>query len=163
MNIENAVLDTLKRITVNIEELIGLALQVHTTTQAKSVDAEAEAKAKAEEEQKRQHIDSVWSDKQQMLAIQADYKAFYVSDESEPVEAFLVTGKLAGAQVANQVFRSQDDARGHLNSLDSGTMWATEIKKGRGTLWGRKPFAIYISRQRLEYIGYTIKPKKAKK
>ena len=159
MNIENAVLDTLKKITGNLEQLIGLALQVHTTTQ-KAVDAEAETKA---EEQKRQHIDSVWSGKPQMLAIQSDYKAFYVTDESEPVEAFLVTGKLAGAQVANQVFRSKDDARSHLNSLDSGTMWSTEIKKGRGTLWGRKPFAIYLSRQRLEYIGYTIKPKKAKK
>jgi hypothetical protein len=147
--IQNEVLATLKKITFHIEELVGMALEVRVQ------DPEAE---------QRQDLESkVWGELNCMLATKADYKKFYVSDTTESVEAFLVSGKLAGAQVANQVFRSRESAREYMNSLDSGTLWSTEIKRGKGTLWGRKPYALFISRTRVEYTGYVLKGNKNKK
>ena len=149
--IQNEVLATLKKITFHIEELVGMALEVRVQP---TEDAEAQ--------QRRELESKIWGELDCMLAAKADYKKFYASDTTEAVEAFLVSGKLAGSQVANQVFRSKDKAREYMNSIDSGTLWSTEIKRGRGTLWGRKPYALFISRQRVEYTGYVLKGNKKK-
>lgn len=149
--IQNEVLATLKKITFHIEELVGMALEVRVQD------------PKAVEMQQRQELElEVWGELNCMLAAKADYKKFF-SDTTDSIEAFLVSGKLAGAQVANQVFRSKESAREYMNSLDSGTLWSTEIKRGKGTLWGRKPYALFFSRTRVEYTGYVLKGNKNKK
>ena len=140
--IQNAVLEALKKITINIEELVGLALQVQVQ-QPKPVKPEK----------------NFWESGDSMFATLVDYKKFYESEEEE-VEGYLVTGKVTGAQVTKYVFRKLEDAQKHLQTLDSGTIWRSDVKKGKGTLWGRKPFAIYLYRERIECRGYEPTPKK---
>ena len=133
IQIQNEVLAAMKTINDEIIKLVGMAVAVSTP-------APAQAKPSFDKEE-------LFKDGS-VLVVQ--HTGTFNHLDGPEIQAFVVTGRVAGKAKHAEAFGSKEAAYAASESLDTCSVWETPVKMAQsgGSLWGRKPYA-YMSSKKL--------------